>query len=99
MGHIRAPSSPCLRAWEAAIGLSHGAFSPPRGIEENLQKWPLTCVLSFIGPHPTVSRQPLLLSCCPEEVEGRHGWHTQPQVFSMKRRASGHLAQWISHFT
>jgi len=65
-------SHSCLRAWvEAATGLSHGAFSPPRGTEENLQKWPLACVLSFIGPHTTISSQPLLLNCCPEEVGGK----------------------------
>lgn len=40
--------------------LSHGAFPPPRGIGENFQKWPKTC----IGSSPTIVLP--LLSYCPE---------------------------------
>lgn len=37
-----------------AQGLSHGAFPPPRGIDENFQKWPKTCILISTAASPAI---------------------------------------------
>lgn len=50
-----------------AWGQSHGSFPPPRGIGENFQKWPKTCILVSIGPSPTIVLP--LLSYCPEVAQ------------------------------
>lgn len=55
---------PAVAVQSDARGLSHGAFPPPRGIGENFQKWPKTCILVSTGPSPTIVLP--LLSHCPE---------------------------------